>query len=527
MRFLKKFLLVAGAAALAFFTITPAQAERVPTTAEGIATHLYRCVLDRKAIEEDGLRYYTWALAEGQKTVSATYLEFFESPEYVGKAETAQVFVTRLYNCILFRAPEQGAVDFWVSVLGNGATRRTVTEEFLSSDEFVNGILPALRRGVPTLTLFADNNGAWAGTLDLWVSFPGGSGTFQVPVPGTYEVSAGDYKIAYAGGGPDGATVYPSEQQTVSPQGNISFCFQFGSGDGCQINRNPDWFRFPRKSINYYPAYHPWDKMWVEWDEQEISRELGYARELGVELVETYIQFGVFADSAGRVNPLYLQRAERFVELADQKGLKVQFTLFDWVEDFSSDQWAAHTRFLQEFVPQNWGGALYSWGMRNEADLVVLTGKASKDDVHAWLKEMLTKLRDLDNNRPIELEIKDPASTEWLRDLTPLIDWWGWSMYGYEGDDAFVAGFNRFRGTGLPVALSEFGMPAPNAGSYEDQKKYYEGVLAHAKQANASARPWILMDFPTLSEKAGAEKWFGILSDAGFPKPAAEVFRNW
>jgi hypothetical protein len=92
------------------------------------------------------------------------------------------------------------------------------------------------------------------------------------------------------------------------------------------------------RGVNYYPARHPWWRMWSEWAEDESAGELARAAELGINTIRTFLPFSLVTDSpygaairqkAGTTPELVLQRLDRFLDLAEHESCRVILGLFD------------------------------------------------------------------------------------------------------------------------------------------------------------------------------------------------------
>jgi hypothetical protein len=82
-----------------------------------------------------------WAqLMVGGLSEKNVVVAFLTSPEYnLGKDNTA--FVNSLYQTLLFRSPEAGALNYWVQDLAGGQSREQVVRSFLRSQEYANSLV--------------------------------------------------------------------------------------------------------------------------------------------------------------------------------------------------------------------------------------------------------------------------------------------------------------------------------------------------------------------------------------------------
>ena len=114
-----------------------AKAEIPSPNAKGFATRLYTCCLGRDP-EEGGLKYWSLALTNLEKTGAEAAKQFFESEEFQNMRTSNTEYVTRLYRTFMGREPETDGLNYWVGELVKGRSRLYVMAGFASSQEFTN-----------------------------------------------------------------------------------------------------------------------------------------------------------------------------------------------------------------------------------------------------------------------------------------------------------------------------------------------------------------------------------------------------
>jgi hypothetical protein len=116
----------------------------VPATEEEFINKLYTCILGRQA-EDAGLQYWLDAFNSGA-TLARLYHGFFDSREYLNKNSSNEVYLTQMYNCVLFRAQDTEGYSRWLTALNDGSrTRGEVLDPgFLESTEFQTAVAPKL-----------------------------------------------------------------------------------------------------------------------------------------------------------------------------------------------------------------------------------------------------------------------------------------------------------------------------------------------------------------------------------------------
>ena len=112
------------------------KATKASKNAINFATRLYTCCLKRDA-EEGGLKYWSLALTNLEKTGAQAAQFFFEGEEFVGLKTSNSEYINRLYTTFMDREPSDTEVDFWVGEIAAGRqTRKSILAFFAQSKEF-------------------------------------------------------------------------------------------------------------------------------------------------------------------------------------------------------------------------------------------------------------------------------------------------------------------------------------------------------------------------------------------------------
>lgn len=120
------------------------------TGTAGAAYRMYRAALDREP-DHAGLGYWIDLLDRGASLESVAR-GFIESEEFEGLYGIEQAdgdFVTKLYNNVLDRNPEQAGYDYWIGILANGTSRESVLARFSESDENISNSVELIANGIP------------------------------------------------------------------------------------------------------------------------------------------------------------------------------------------------------------------------------------------------------------------------------------------------------------------------------------------------------------------------------------------
>lgn len=115
----------------------------------GQAYRLYKAAFDRVP-DLEGLGFWIDALDDGT-SLNAVADCFVNSAEFqyrYGSAVSDQFFVTKLYNNVLDRAPEQAGFDYWMYQLQNGMSRESVLICFSESIENQRNLEPLVANGI-------------------------------------------------------------------------------------------------------------------------------------------------------------------------------------------------------------------------------------------------------------------------------------------------------------------------------------------------------------------------------------------
>lgn len=112
-----------------------AKASVATVSSIAFATRLYTECLGRNP-EQDGLEFWSIALASKECTGSEAAREFFYSSEFQDLDISDEEYVRRLYKTFMGRTPEEEGFNHWVNGLSNGLTRDEVFDFFCVCPEF-------------------------------------------------------------------------------------------------------------------------------------------------------------------------------------------------------------------------------------------------------------------------------------------------------------------------------------------------------------------------------------------------------
>ncbi len=104
-------------------------------TLEGFVKRMYVTALKREA-EEEGFKFWVEALRSGEKTAWDMAKYFFDSPEFKSQNLSDEEFLSRLYETVMNRIPDNEGFGYWLGRLKEDLTRSEVVDMFVDSPEF-------------------------------------------------------------------------------------------------------------------------------------------------------------------------------------------------------------------------------------------------------------------------------------------------------------------------------------------------------------------------------------------------------
>lgn len=238
-------------------------------------------------------------------------------------------------------------------------------------------------------------------------------------------------------------------------------------------NDDFSWIR----GANYTPSYAPNDVViWRDFDAAVVDRELGYAADLGLNSVRTFLNYIVYeADPEG-----FARRFESYLALCERHGLRAMPVLFDscfgqeptldwnghWVMNPGTsrehpDFWPKLEPYIEVLVGRHRGDERVAiWDIMNEP--VFSPGTV------AFVKHWSARVRDIDSTHPVTVSVAGGlAFANAFADDQDVIAMHSYSfpmpMLRYQIDLMLDLG----RAKGKPVIITEFGMPGSGQ-SYED-----------------------------------------------------------
>jgi len=116
----------------------------------GQAYRVYQAAFDRTP-DNSGLKYWISVMDAGNslETVASGFIVSNEFTSLYGSNPTNQEFVSKLYNNVLHRTPDQGGFDYWVNLLDTGEINKEQTlVNFSESIENQVAVLGVIEHGI-------------------------------------------------------------------------------------------------------------------------------------------------------------------------------------------------------------------------------------------------------------------------------------------------------------------------------------------------------------------------------------------
>jgi len=137
--------------------------------------------------------------------------------------------------------------------------------------------------------------------------------------------------------------------------------------------------------LNYYPASASWRDFWEHFPIDEVQSDLDKAKALNVNAMRIFLTHDYFNDDLTRLDAL--SKLNRFLDLCQEKDIKVLVTLFDLRPDYTISNWDADIRHIDTVLDTiSAHDALLGIDLKNQPDLDFENWGEGR--VEAWLTVM-------------------------------------------------------------------------------------------------------------------------------------------
>ena len=284
------------------------------------------------------------------------------------------------------------------------------------------------------------------------------------------------------------------------------------------------------KGINYYPQATPWNMFGDDFDIDIIKNDFKIITEAGLNTIRIFIPYEDFGKA--KVRETKLNKLKEFLDSAEQNGLKVVVTLFDFYGDYNVLDWTLNHRHAEKIVSTFKNhNAIVAWDIKNEPNLDFDSRK--RENVISWLEHLIILIKSIDKNHPVTIGWSNVESAEILKEKVDFV-----SFHYYEDLDNFEESYDVLTSiiTNKPIVLGEFGASSysgfwkPFGGSEEKQATYYKEIQKIITKKKIPFMSWTLYDFEKVPKEVigilpwqtNPQKKFGIISKKGKKKLAFE-----
>ncbi|WP_271782177.1 cellulase family glycosylhydrolase [Aquimarina algiphila] len=287
------------------------------------------------------------------------------------------------------------------------------------------------------------------------------------------------------------------------------------------------------KGINYYPQKTPWNMFGDDFDIDVIAKDFDIINDSGLNTIRIFVPYEGFGKA--KVETEKLDKLRQVLDKAKDKKLKVIVTLFDFYGNYSVLDWTLTHRHAEQIVTALADHeAILAWDIKNEPNLDFES--RGKENVVAWLKEMISQIRQFDPNHLVTIGWSDVESASLLKEEIDIV-----SFHYYRDINNFIEAYNQLNTQiNKPMVLQEFGLPSsrgfwsPFGPSEKGQAEYHKQFQEIIKQENIHFLSWTLYDFEEVpSAVVGKLPWrkhkqkhFGFIDRNGNKKPAFEFIAN-
>ncbi|NER11601.1 Cellulase (glycosyl hydrolase family 5) [Muriicola jejuensis] len=285
------------------------------------------------------------------------------------------------------------------------------------------------------------------------------------------------------------------------------------------------------KGLNYYPAKTPWNTFGDDFDGEVIREDFRKIKSMGLNTIRIFVPYEEFGGP--RVEEERLQRLERLMDHAEGVQLKVLVTLFDFYGNYDLLDWTRTHRHAETLVKAlRDHPALLGWDIKNEPDLDF--DDRGKEEVLAWLREMIRQIKKYDPDHPITIGWSSLAAAS---NLVEEVDYISCHFYG--DPDNFVPSYKALleKIGNKEVVISEFGFSSYSGfwnfftGSEESQAANYQIMVTALKGQELPFLSWTLYDFNEIPKsvvgrypwRKAPQRFYGIIDSKGREKTAYGV----
>jgi len=318
------------------------------------------------------------------------------------------------------------------------------------------------------------------------------------------------------------------------------------SGDGFVVDGQP----YVMKGFNYFPRHYGWAAM-TEWSWAEVDAELALAAALGANTIRTTVDYGYSTghiaeawsadDLVAFQQPTaeYIDAMRRLLAIADGHGLKVVFSLFDYMPGWAfidrgrrGEGSVYLTALVREFADDP---RIAAWSVYNEGDHVPEKfAYVTMDKVLQFYAEMASTIKSVDTQHLVTADFGRIQNAHLMQDFVDYI-----SFHYYEDQGSMAHEIRSLRGRllrSMPIVSGEIG--SPSAGDpWASMSRHtvalgaYLDTVVHDEPL-AGVLIWNLVDIDTPRtelnrQREKGDKKFGVFDADLQPKPSAQTVQRF
>ncbi len=289
------------------------------------------------------------------------------------------------------------------------------------------------------------------------------------------------------------------------------------------------------KGINYYPQNCPWNMYGECFNPEDLSVDFKIIKSTDLNTVRLFIPYEGFG-SAHLIEEK-LEKVEMVLDSLEAYNLKTIITLFDFYGNYEVLDWTLNQNHIKTIVNRLKNHkALLAWDIKNEPDLDFKS--RGKENVLAWLREMIIYTKSLDFQHPVTIGWSSPESGLWLKEYVDFV-----SFHYYKSPKQFEKEYNTLKQEvgEKPLLLQEFGQSSyrglwnPFGNSEEDQAEYYREMQKVFNTNNVQFMAWTLYDFEhipvsvvgRLPWRKHMQKKYGFIDGKGRRKPSFKFISKY
>ena len=282
------------------------------------------------------------------------------------------------------------------------------------------------------------------------------------------------------------------------------------------------------KGINYYPQVSPWDMFGDAFLKSTISNDFKIIKDNGLNSIRLFVQYDDFGKAD--VDKEKLEKLRLTLDAAEENGLNVIVTLFDFYGNYSVKNWTLNMQHVKIIVSEfKDHKAIIAWDIKNEPNLDF--DSRGKVNVISWLNNMIDYIKSLAPNHSVTIGWSNVQSASILKDKVDFVSFHYYD--GLENLDLRIKNLKNDVGE-KPIVLQEFGISSyngiwkPFGSSEEHQANYHKKAQEIIAANNIHFISWTLYDFEIMPKKVvgslpwrkNVQKRFGFIDRNGTKKAA-------